>query len=229
MDTIDNLKEQKIPHKDNKLVVLNHVTEELSDPSESWLATASFPSSMQQQQPEKSVTPSESKSPVVSCYCCPTRECRRKGVAFPFADHTSKDPNLISTLEKSLLSMYADKSSFMNPLAQGNNIYGASFNDFDPATSLASLKCLQSSLMGTSSALLSGSVSPVVPGLPVKSGLERMLESEMKKQAKDKLSPPVHPNLGNYIFMLYFPKENKAYRFTRRFFLVYLSVCSVFQ
>jgi hypothetical protein len=133
----------------------------------------------------------EAKSPIVSCFCCPTRECRRKGLtAFPFGDHTSKDPNLMSTLEKSLLSMYADKGNFLNPLAQGNNVFGASFGEFDP-TALASLACLQSSLLGGSSGLLAAAAatssgSPTLPALPAKSGLELMLENEMLKQSKEK-------------------------------------------
>ena len=208
MDSIDNMKDQKSPgFNDNRLVVLNHVTEKLSDPPESWLSySASLQQQQQQQQqPEKkpSSVPSgqdEAKSPIVSCYCCPTRECRRKGLtAFPFGDHTSKDPNLMSTLEKSLLSMYADKGGFLNPLAQGNNVFGAGFGEFDP-TALASLACLQSSLLGGSSGLLAAAAatssgSPTLPGLPGKSGLELMLENEMLKQSKEK---QINSNQGNF-------------------------------
>ena len=209
MDSLENMNDQKSPgFNDNRLVVLNHVTEKLADPAEAWLSySASLQQQQQQQQAEKKPTsnPSaqgEAKSPIVSCFCCPTRECRRKGLtAFPFGDHTSKDPNLMSTLEKSLLSMYADKGGFLNPLAQGNNVFGASFGEFDP-TALASLACLQSSLLGGSSGLLAAAAatssgSPTLPGLPGKSGLELMLENEMLKQSKEK---QINSNQGKNIF-----------------------------
>ena len=209
MDTIDTLKEHKTGSKENKLVVLNPVTEKLSDLPEAWSPYSSNLQQHQSQEKQNSNPTDLKSSPIVSCYCCPTRECRRKNISFPFAEpaSTSKDPtSLMSTFEKSLLSMYAaDKAGFMNPLTQANSLFPSSsaYGEYD-ATSLASLACLQSSLMGGSAAanmLMSpvshssttaaSRASPSSPSLPGKSGLERMLESELLKQAKEKQSGPM--------------------------------------
>ena len=184
MDMMDTLKDQKPTTKDNPLVVLNPVTEELSDPPSTWL---SYQNSLQQQGEKLTANTSQnqSKTPTVSCFCCPTRECRRNSL-FSFSDNaSSKDPNMMSAIEKSLLALYADKSGYMNPLAAAT-LYGNSFNEFDPS-SLASLACLQSSLLNAGGNMMCGSSSPL-SNVSGKTGLERMLETEIGKQSKESSS-----------------------------------------